>query len=285
MASQNFPVRIAVELDAGEMSCLEWSNAQGPALIFSHANGFNAQTYSKLLEPLARSLYIIACDLRGHGFSTLPTAEGMAKNWTVFCDDLIATMDTISPQPAVLAGHSLGAMTSLMAAARLRERVRAVLLVEPVLIPPLRQGDEAGAGELARRAERRRNVFPSHEAAFEAYRGRGIFVFWPDDVVADYLRGGLIEQEDGTVRLACAPAWEADVFRGAPHDLASLAAEVTCPITIMVGTKASSTSHQQLDIIRTLRPDTRIVSVPGATHFLPMEHPEAVREEFLRAVQ
>ena len=264
------------------MSCIEWPGRRGPTLLFAHANGFNAETYRTLLEPLSGSLHVLACDLRGHGFSGLPTTGVPAKNWTIFRDDLIAAIPRITDSPVLLAGHSLGAVASLMAAAQLRERVHALLLVEPVLIPPLPPGAEEGAGELARRAERRRNVFPSFDAAYGAYRGRGIFTSWPDDVVADYLRGGLVQQDDASWRLACAPAWEAAIFRGAPHDTAPLVADVGCPITIVVGTKSSSTSVQQLGVVQNLRPDTRLVSVDGASHFLPMERPDIVREEILR---
>jgi pimeloyl-ACP methyl ester carboxylesterase len=154
-----------------------------------------------------------------------------------------------------------------------------------VLIPPLRAGDTPGASDLAVRAERRRNLFPSFEVALNAYRGRGIFASWPDEMVADYLRGGLIDAGSGTLRLACTPQWEAAIFRGAPNDKAPLAGAVRCPMTIIVGTKNSSTSEQQLSVVRKLHPDARIVVVEGASHFLPMEHPEIVREELLRLVR
>ena len=274
--------RNSIDLADGAMSCIEWPHRCGTTILFAHANGFNAETYRALLQPVGDSLHILACDLRGHGFSTLPATASCATNWTVFRDDLIGAIAQISNRPVLLAGHSLGAVASLMAAAQLGGRVHGLMLIEPVLIPPLRKGDEAGAGGLARRAERRRNVFPSFDAAFRAYRGRGIFDSWPDDVVADYLRGGLVERGDGSLRLACAPEWEAAIFRGAPHDTAPLAANIACPITIVVGTKGSSTSEQQLTVIRELRPHARIVTVNGATHFLPMERPEIVREELLR---
>jgi len=264
------------------MSYLEWPNRHELMVLFAHANGFNAETYRTLFEPLGHSLRVVACDLRGHGFSRLPTAAGLAANWIVFRDDLIGAIGQISTGSLILAGHSLGAIACLLTAAHLRARVHGLLLIEPVLVPALRQGDEAGAGDLARRAERRRNVFPSFEAAFNAYRGRGIFASWPDEVVADYLRGGLIEVGDGSLRLACAPEWEAAVFRGAPHNTAPVVAHVACPITIIVGAGNSSSSRQQLDVIRTLRPDTHIVAVDGASHFLPMERPEIVREELLQ---
>lgn len=276
------PPRRSIALADGAMSCIEWSSLNTPTVFFSHANGFNAQTYCALLAPLSGSLHILACDLRGHGFSTLPTSAGLATSWTIFRDDLIAAIGKSSGQPVLLAGHSLGAVASLMAAARLQDRVGALLLIEPVLIPPLRKGEEAGAGDLARRAERRRNTFPSFDAAFDAYRGRGIFASWPDAVVADYLRGGLMDLGDGSLHLACAREWEAAIFRGAPHDTAPLAAAIACPITIVVGTKNSSTSEQQLGAIRNLRPDSRIVTVDGASHFLPMERPDIVRDELVR---
>lgn len=279
------PARRAIDLADGTMSCLEWPRADASTVLFAHANGFNAETYRTLLQPLGGSVHILACDLRGHGMSTLPTAEGLAKGWTVFRDDLIAALPRIATGTVLLAGHSLGAVASLMVAARSGAAVQALLLIEPVLIPPLRKGDEAGAGDLARRAERRRNVFPSFETAFDSYRGRGIFAAWPDAVVADYLRGGLVDTGGGSLRLACEPQWEAAIFRGAPHDTAPLAKGISCPITIVVGTRNSSTSRQQLDAIRERRPDTRVVTVEGASHFLPMERPEIVRDELLRLVQ
>lgn len=278
-------MRRAIALRNGQLSCLEWPNPRAPMVLFAHANGFNAQTYRGLLAPLADSLHIVACDLRGHGRSLLATGEGLAKNWTVFRDDLIAAAEQISSEPVLLAGHSLGATSSLMAAAHTPGRVRALLLIEPVLIPRLRQGAEEGAGDLARRAERRRDVFPSFEAAYNAYRGRGIFASWPDGTVADYLHGGLIAGDDGSVRLACTPEWEAAIFRGAPHHTAPLAGEVRCPMTIVVGTQDSAANQQQLSVIRKLRPDARIVVVEGASHFLPMERPDVVRDELLRLAQ
>ena len=41
------------------MSTLEWEN-DGPALHFAHANGFNAQTYQSLLQPLSGRFHIHA---------------------------------------------------------------------------------------------------------------------------------------------------------------------------------------------------------------------------------
>jgi len=170
--------------------------------------------------------------------------------------------------------------------------VKGLVLLEPVMIPRfaklmfflarLRGGTRVGPGpDLADRAEQRRDKFPSFEAALAAYTGRGAFRSWPTETIADYLHGGLIaDPETHAVRLACKPAWEAETFRATPYGMARLARRVSCPITVIYGTIASTCRDSEVDIFRST--GARIVKVEGASHFLPMEHPELVRKEIAR---
>ncbi|HWA92770.1 MAG TPA: alpha/beta hydrolase [Rhizomicrobium sp.] len=248
---------------------------------FAHATGFNAQTYRDLLAPLAESLRVVASDARGHGFTRLLATAGMAVGWTVFRDDLIATLERLAPEGAILAGHSMGATASLMVAAERPELVQALVLIEPVFVP---KGYAPGASEMSERAAKRRDRFPSREAAFAAYRGRGAFKTWPDETVRAYLEGGLVAAEDGDgVRLACRPDWEAQIFRAAPPGKSELAAMVRCPVTLIHGEGEGSTaSGNEVAIFRELCPAARIVAQQGASHFLPMEFPQIVRDEILK---
>lgn len=275
-------VRRSQMLAAGSVSCLDWGGARARRLLFSHANGFNAQTYASLLAPLSGDFRVLACDLRGHGGSTLPAHPGLAKGWTIFAKDLEGLVATMDGAPVVLAGHSLGATASLMAAARAPALVHAVVLVEPVLLAPLADDGPRASNSLSQMAAQRRSVFASTASALEYYRDRGIFARWPEHVVADYLSGGLVESEDGTLRLACSPEWEADIFRDPPFDIAGIAAGVVCPLTILRGTIASTATAGQVAEIRRLKPETRVVTVEGASHFLPIEQPERVRDEIRR---
>jgi pimeloyl-ACP methyl ester carboxylesterase len=290
------PFRKTLPLPEGDISCLEWeaphSEELRPLLHFSHATGFNAETYKGLLAPLAGRLRIVASDLRGHGFSSLPARPGMAKDWAVYRADLVKILERLNAGPAILSGHSMGATVSLMAAALRPERVAGLVLLEPVMIPRLaklmmliarlRGGAGANPGpNLADRAEQRRDTFPSLEAALAAYTGRGAFRSWQSETIADYLHGGLIaDPETHTMRLACRPAWEAETFRSTPYGMARLARRVACPITLVHGTIASTTRESEVDIFR--RAGARIVKVDGASHFLPMEHPDLVRREIER---
>ncbi len=270
------PDRIAIPLEDGTVSALEWKAAL-PPLHFAHANGFNAETYRNLLDPLAGQFHIVASDARGHGFTRLPTEPGSAQGWTIYRDDLLGVLARIAPDGAILAGHSMGATASLMAAALRPEAVRALVLIEPVLVP---EGLVFDDNPLARGAEKRRAVFPSREMALAAYRGRGAFKTWPEETIRDYLSGGLVDDPAG-VRLACGPDWEAQNFRAPPLGVTRLAARIRCPVTLIYGS-AGSTMPSEVARFAELCPGARIVAKDGATHFLPMEFPDLVRAEITR---
>jgi pimeloyl-ACP methyl ester carboxylesterase len=278
------PVRGSIRTAVGAISCLEWAIPGASTLIFAHANGFNALTYSTLLAPLSKDLHIVACDLRGHGLSRLPAEPGLVRGWTVIRDDLLALAEAISAKPVIFAGHSLGATASFMAAAKSPERVRALVLLEPVFLAPDPARARGGSNSLAELAALRRDVFPSFPAALDYYRNRGIFSLWPEQVLTDYLTDGLTKHEgDSRLHLACAPEWEAEIFRELPFGIAAIVESVKCPITILRGTLASTCADDQIAAILRARPDAAVITIDGANHFLPLMQPDRPREELLRA--
>jgi pimeloyl-ACP methyl ester carboxylesterase len=275
----------------GEVSYLEWE-ARAPLLHFAHATGFNAETYRDLLTPLQGRFRVAAVDQRGHGFTKLPAIPGPQACWTTFGADLARILDPLDDAPVVLAGHSMGAITSMMVAAAQPSRVRGLVLVEPVLMPRFSRqlarvlralGRMPPPGsDLATMAAKRRAVFPSFERALAAYRGRGAFKTWPDETLADYLRGGLLSTGNGTeVRLACEPAWESSVFQHAPPGIARLASQVRCPLTVIYAGSGTA-KEREVRILARRHGHARVVLVPETTHFLPMERPDIVQFEIAR---
>lgn len=287
------PLRKSATLRDGNASYLEWET-KAPALHFAHANGFNAETYRGLLQPLGGQAHIFASDLRGHGQSTLHADTSLIRGWAVFRDDLVRLLDTLGAGPYVLAGHSMGATASVMAAALRPDLVRALVLCEPVFVPPrmwalsraLRAIGMTPRFDLAVRAAKRRDVFPSLEAAIAAYRGRGAFASWPEQTIRDYLTGGVTPTGKGEeVRLSCSPKWEAADFRNAPTGKRALAKTIRCPVTILRGLQpGSTTSEDEAEKFARAHGNTRIVTVAGSGHFLPMEKPQIVRDEIVRVL-
>ncbi|HUG15550.1 MAG TPA: alpha/beta hydrolase [Thermomicrobiales bacterium] len=81
----------------------------------------------------ARQFYML--DLRGHGDSSKP-ASGYA--WDDYASDVIAFIREKGLERVTLVGHSLGALTALLIASALPERVESLVLEDPPL--PLRRG-------------------------------------------------------------------------------------------------------------------------------------------------
>lgn len=266
----------------GAMAVLDFGPPDRPVdVVFSHANGFNGRTYRSILAPLAASLRILAIDMRGHGATTLPADVETRGGWNDFRDDLLAFLDAEADGPVVLAGHSMGGTSSLLAAAHAPDRVKTLALFDPVIfaidVPRVTMGDNP----LADGAERRRAVFPSKAAVVEAYTGRGAFRSWQPEQLADYVEGGFRETDTGEVTLTCAPGWEASNFRTHNYDPWAAFRATRCPIRIL---RAEVGSTARLDegmseLLATGR--VQVDLIPGTSHFLPMERPDLVRETLL----
>ena len=84
-----------------------------------------------------RPLYLV--DHRGHGESGKPEA---GYGWDEYVSDLLALVDTLGFDHVTLGGHSLGSITSLLAAARIPGKVESMLLEDPP-IPMTIEGHSA----------------------------------------------------------------------------------------------------------------------------------------------
>ncbi len=283
MTAEPHARRVALPGSDGEMAYLDLGPAGRPVdVVFVHANGFNGRTYRSVLAPLA-DLRILAVDLRGHGRSTLPTVIEGRRGWTEFRDDLLAFLELTTDGAVVLAGHSMGGTTSLLTAVDRPERVRALALFDPVLLQPSVLKGRAGGGgppetnsRLAEGAMKRRVAFKDRAEALSAYRGRGAFRTWSEEQIIDYMIDGLIEAPGGGVVLACARDWEASNFRTHNCDPWAALAHVRRPVRILRA-ETDSTAHIEVDPELFDRPNIHLETIPGSTHFLPLERPELAR--------
>jgi len=266
----------------GSVAAMEYGPPdRGLDILFLHANGFNAATYRQALAPLGTALRVLAVDMRGHGRTTLPTpTEGHA--WRIFADDLLALLTSLGEMPRVLAGHSMGGTTVLLAAPRLAAaHVMDLVLFDPVVAAEAVY-QNAGAADweqpLAQGALRRKSAVASRAEAIAAYRGRGGFKTWPDAALEDYLADGLLATPDGGFTLACAPAWEAANFAcfGVSNPYAGFDG-AGGTVRVLRAERGSTCSVTAQDAA--LRwPNVLVETVPGSTHFLPMERPDIVQD-------
>ncbi len=281
--------RLALSGRGGTVATLEFGPPDRPVdVVFSHANGFNALTYRTLFEPLAGRMRILAYDLRGHGASDLPAVADGRMDWDDYGDDLAMLLNQLDLSNVVLAGHSMGATTSLLAAARAAVRVAGLVLFEPVVMSQEDRA-QAQAGErqptsLITDTLKRRDVFPSKQAAVDSYLGRGAFRTWTREMVADYVEAGFRPDPGGGVTLACTKVWEVSNYAAQAHDTWGAFDRVTCPIHILCAEYAS-TSRSALQRGGLAGANIRLDYISGASHFLPMERPDLVADALMQAVE
>ncbi|MFW2387545.1 MAG: alpha/beta fold hydrolase [Polyangiales bacterium] len=277
----------------GDFSVLhrEQSREGGASVHFAHATGFNAETYRAFADMLDPAIDLWMMDARGHGMTRAPANPRKLRSWRPYRGDLHAFVQTLR-RPVVLAGHSFGGTVSMELAALRPDLVQGLVLVDPVLVPPrlipmMAVTRTLGLSErmvpIAKMAARRRMEFPSKEAAAENYVGKGAFRTWPRDWIDAYIEGGTITTAAGTVRLSCDRAWESRSFASATVSPYRALRKVRCPITLI--TRAQSAppfTHDARAAFMRCRPDTRLLILEDATHFIPMEHPDIVVEEIER---
>ena len=156
-------------------------------VVFSHANGFPAGTYRSLFDAWrAAGFEVHAVEKYGHD-----TRFPVTSNWPYLRDQLIHFIDHQACGPAYLVGHSLGGYLSLMAATRRPDLARGLVLLDS----PLLSGWKARAVQLAKAAgigerispghvsKRRRQHWPSAEAAFEHFAAKPAFARWAPGVL------------------------------------------------------------------------------------------------------
>ena len=134
----------------------------------------------RMHQPLARALaaeglHVVTVDLLGHGRSDRP-ADPLAYSMTAFGEQVIALLDHLGAEQAIIGGTSLGANVSLEVAVLAPERVRGLLLEMPVLDNAVEAGILAFAPLLF--AARFAPLTVSAVRALTRPIPRGIVPFW-----------------------------------------------------------------------------------------------------------
>jgi pimeloyl-ACP methyl ester carboxylesterase len=102
-------------------------------LVYLHGLLLDANLNRPIAQALAeKGNRVVLLDLLGHGLSDKP-AHASEYRMDLYVDQVIALLDHIGAEEAVLGGLSLGANVSLLAAVRDPERVRGLVLEMPVL--------------------------------------------------------------------------------------------------------------------------------------------------------
>ena len=264
----------------------------GPDIHLAHANGFPPGAYEPLAAVLRADYHLIGLPARPLWPGSRPES---APTWQPMAGDLIETLDglarsgAISP-PIVGVGHSLGGVLTLWAAIRRPDLFQAVVLIDPVILPPsrlrllwlLRLVGLHRRLPLVRAALRRRHTWPSRQACNEHLASKPFFAGWPVASLKAYVNSGTQGRPDGQVELIYPPEWEAHIFATTPTDIWRYVPQLRTPVLAIRGERSPTFPAGSMARLARLLPQAHTVTIPDSDHMVPLERPaetaEAIRD-------
>ena len=239
-----------------------------PPVLMVHGAGMDRTVWSQQTRYLAHHGFApMAVDLPGHGGSggeLLSTISEMA-DWVA---DLIQELDT---GPVRLVGHSMGSLISLEVAARHTDAVERLILMGAAAAMPVHP-------ELLGAAERNEILAPQLMTAW-AHGTRAHVAGNPTPGL--WMRSGcqaLLERAgDGVIHndLAACNSYEAG----------DIAARITCPITVIVGSEDKMTPPKATAQLVAGFQEVDLRHLEGVGHMMMIEAPDRIREMMLSALQ
>lgn len=250
-----------------------------PILHFAHANGVPSACYRKLLNALADDYQVVTIPLIG----TDPRYP-VTNHWRQLAEQVADSIKAQSGgQPIIALGHSLGGMTSYLAAHHHPELFKALVILDP----PLLNGLPAYTLQIARllgrdenmtpagRSKSRREFWDSRAEAAAALRPKTLFKTFDADCFADYIEHGFVDCAEG-VRLTIPVATEVAIFRAVPTNVWRYRQQLKVPTAMIVGKDSHFAKTGCPE--RLVRQQPVKLSYTEGGHMFPLEYPLATAE-------
>ena len=172
-----------------EKVSLNYAESPGPGdpLVLLHGISSRWQGFLPVIPGLIARWHVYALDLRGHGKSGRVPG---GYRFVDYAEDVVPFLEEVVGQPAVLFGHSLGAMVAIATAAKAPNSVRAVVLEDPPVYAA--EGKRTNPSfahrftksrELVRRGSsmeemmlRLRELMPGDDDAAQRYRAKSLLM-------------------------------------------------------------------------------------------------------------
>jgi non-heme chloroperoxidase len=270
------PAQITVRTSDGAQLAV-WDVGTGPTVVLPHCWGCTHAVWLPVARRLLESGHrVVLYDQRGHGASGRGTAE---LSIPTLAHDLQAVLEDRDVHDAVLAGHSMGGMTIMSLATHrtdvLHKRAKAIVLVATAAA-------DMGMGS-AQAEKMAASVIgsPVVSRALRTSQGhrfvRGVFGQDPHAAHLELTR---------TLFADCDPGVRAGFLSAmAAMNLLEGIATIEVPTTVVIGARDRLTAPARSDQMVSTIPGARLVTLPGRGHMLPLEDPDAVTAEIVRALE
>ena len=240
------------------------SKGEGPPVVLIHGLGGTVHAWYGVVENLALHHHVVALDLRGHGRSDAGRSGVSIAN---YADDVRALIEALELPAVTLVGHSMGTLIAQQLAATRPEVVDQLVLVGGISYfePPTKDA-------YAKRAE--------------MVEADGM-----DVLVDDWLPGALaprtaakLPQLVGLLRdmfLRNDPNNYAKACRALSKAPAIKREEIGQPTLLVVGDHDRSTPIAMTEELHREIPVSLVKVIPGASHWVALEQPDALSAAIL----
>ena len=259
---------------------------RGPLIHLAVANGFPAQTYRPLLDPLTRDHRVI--NILPRALWPSPPLPDTLNSWAQMAEDILAGLRQRDLRDVIAVGHSMGGVASMLAVLAEPERFRALILLDPTFLPPsalrliwlMRITGQSARFPLAEGARKRRAKFADFDDALAYWTPKPLFRDWPAESLRLYAESMTRPSADGGLELAWPPLWEAryymTVYLSWRREVRRLRGLL--PVLAVQGALTDAFTDPSVRIMRRLVPDATYARVEGFRHLFPQAAPEQTRK-------
>jgi N-formylmaleamate deformylase len=236
----------------------------GPAVVCLHGVGDDGTCFEVVARDLARDHEVVLPDARGHGRSDAAGPDG-DYGAAAQADDLAGLVRELGLDRPVLLGHSMGALTALVAAVRHPTLPAALVLEDPPphwLGPHDRDDDSATVSREAMLALKRLTF---DELVVAQRRDSP---HWPEDETARWARAKQRFHPDVTAIFGTHSDHAADRLRAALD-------AVTCPVLLLTGDpgQGALVTAEAAAVLGDHLADLEVVHLPGTGHSIRHDDP------------
>jgi pimeloyl-ACP methyl ester carboxylesterase len=228
----------------------------GVPVVLLHGFPMDGTMWRPQVAALEGEFRVVCWDARGHGRSG---GGGAAVAFEWFVDDLLAVLDRLEIDRAVLVGLSMGGYTALRFAEREPSRVRALVLADT------KSGADGNDARVKRAAGARKALSEGSRAFADGFLATAFAPGADPKVVASSKK--VIAAMDPK---AIASALVALATR---TDTTESLATIQVPTLVIVGEKDALTPPSDSRALAAAIPGARLVEIPGAGHFSNLQAP------------
>lgn len=242
----------------------EDSGGNKPVVILSHGFLMDHSMFDKQVEALKSQYRVITWDERGFGGTK---ATGEFTYWDS-ANDVLALMDHLSIDSAVVGGMSQGGFLSLRVALTAPERVKALILL-----------DTQSGVEAPETVEPYNNL----HAAWVEHGSIAVqdiiasLILGPGEWPEWFAKWAVLEKDQFSKAFNCLMHRD---------DITGRLGEITCPALIVHGTADAAIPMEKAEVLRDgIAGATTLVPIEGGPHAANMTHSEPVNAAILRFLE